>query len=132
MQWLPRRSLEETKPGLLRGFLKRQEAGELNPYGDLASGIHADWTVVERVIAHRAGPAERFLIKWKGLGYSEATWIPASDLQPADQASLPKERQAIPGGMMRVAGSRDCFFGLSHHPDRLDTKRRQATLALTT
>ena len=36
------------------------------------AGIHSDWTQVDRVIAK--DKAGRYLVKWKGLGYTEATW----------------------------------------------------------
>ena len=37
---------------------------------------------VDRVIAHRSRLGRRtFLVKWRGLGYSESTWEPERDLE---------------------------------------------------
>lgn len=38
-RWLPRDLLAADRSQLLGNFLKRQAAGELNPYGDLISGV---------------------------------------------------------------------------------------------
>ena len=38
----------------------------------VTGGIHHDWLEIDRIIAKdRAG---RYLVKWRGLGYSDATW----------------------------------------------------------
>ena len=44
------------------------------------SGIHQSWLVIDRIIAK--GKAGRYLVKWHGLPYAEATW--EDSLWPSD------------------------------------------------
>ena len=47
----------------------------------VTGGIHHDWLEIDRIIAK--DKAGRYLVKWRGLGYSEATW--ESSLMPSDK-----------------------------------------------
>ena len=46
----------------------------------LISGIHPSWAVIDRIIAK--GKAGRYLVKWQGLPYADATW--EDSLWPSD------------------------------------------------
>ena len=43
-------------------------------------GIHRSWCVIDRIIAK--GTAGRYLVKWQGLPYADATW--EDSLWPSD------------------------------------------------
>ena len=46
--------------------------GEDEDEQGVTGGIHHDWLIIDRIIAK--DKAGRYLVKWRGLGYSEATW----------------------------------------------------------
>lgn len=46
--------------------------GEEEDEQGVTGGIHHDWLSIDRIIAK--DKAGRYLVKWRGLGYSEATW----------------------------------------------------------
>ena len=50
-------------------------------------GVHPDWRCVDRVVVREGcGSAAKYLIKWRLLPYTEATWEGARDLaSPEDQ-----------------------------------------------
>ena len=48
--------------------------------GGFISGIHRSWLVIDRIIAK--GKAGRYLVKWQGLPYADATW--EDSLLPSD------------------------------------------------
>jgi hypothetical protein len=48
-----------------------------------------EWTVVERIVAERAGPAGRqFLVKWQGLPYGRCSWESEEDIRVRTRALL--------------------------------------------
>ncbi|KAL4423047.1 hypothetical protein ABPG77_002081 [Micractinium sp. CCAP 211/92] len=88
-RWLPRDLLAADRSQLLGNFLKRQAAGELNPYGDLISGVAPQHLQVDRIIAHRVRNGRTlYLTKWQGLGYAEATWEDRERDLADDQAHI--------------------------------------------
>jgi hypothetical protein len=90
-KWLPSKEVWANKGQLLRNFIYRRDHDlEDEEYGELQNGIHADWLLVERVIAHRGGPIDKeFLVKWCGQSYSETTWEPEAQLSN-DQVYTPE------------------------------------------
>lgn len=79
LRWESRSVLQEYKPGLLRSFLKRQEAGE--PAGEEPD---PQWQDIESILCRRGA---KYLVKWRGLGYSDCTWEQAGQLaSEADKA----------------------------------------------
>lgn len=65
------------EPKGMRCLPGAEEAEEMG----VISGIDKDWLEIHRVIAKDS--AGRYLVKWKGLPYSEATW--ESSLMPSDK-----------------------------------------------
>ena len=57
----------------LAGVMDNEEEG-------MISGIHRSWLVIDRIIAK--GKAGRYLVKWQGLPYADATW--EDSLLPSD------------------------------------------------
>ena len=55
------------------GVMDDEEEGSI-------SGIHRSWLVIDRIIAK--GKAGRYLVKWQGLPYADATW--EESLLPSD------------------------------------------------
>ena len=63
----------------------------------LVEGVHPEWREVDRVIARSgAGPDAEYLVKWRLLPYSEATWESARSL------ALPEDRVGH-AGCLRAA-----------------------------
>ena len=65
-----------------------RDAGE-GEDSDGAEAVPADWTTVDRVLAFEEGDEggledSWFLVKWKGLGYDEASWEWGSKMQEVD------------------------------------------------
>ena len=71
---------------LVRNFEKKAADGFVDPYGDLIDGVHPNWLEVDRVIAAKETSrlGLRYLVKWRGLGYSETTWESASALEESE------------------------------------------------
>ena len=51
----------------------------------VTGGIHHDWLEIDRIIAK--DKAGRYLVKWRGLGYSDATW--ENSLMSSDKVHSP-------------------------------------------
>lgn len=112
-KWLPRDALwaspQRGVQALVRNFEKKAQQGEVDPYGDLHDGVHAEWLIVDRIVAHlgftidASGDSDieivdsedktasiardhskRFLVKWRGLSYCESTWEDESTLDQTD------------------------------------------------
>ncbi|CAK0786707.1 hypothetical protein CVIRNUC_009921 [Coccomyxa viridis] len=85
-KWLPEADVMEAKPQLLRNFMQRRNAGVMDDEeeGGFISGIHRSWLVIDRIIAK--GKAGRYLVKWQGLPYADATW--EDSLLPSDMADV--------------------------------------------
>lgn len=80
----------EHLPALAESACARTEQAE-DEHGEAAQlvhGVHPEWRLPERVIAQEGeGRRADYLVKWRLLPYSEATWEAASSLGlPEDQA----------------------------------------------
>ena len=67
----------------------------------MISGIHRSWLVIDRIIAK--GKAGRYLVKWQGLPYADATW--EDSLLPSDTVtctSLPAFSSDLPSWQLRL------------------------------
>ena len=65
-----------------------RDAGE-GEDSDGAEAVPADWTTVDRVLAYEEGEEggvedSWYLVKWKGLGYDQASWEWGSKMQEVD------------------------------------------------
>lgn len=92
-RWVSKEAVMAYRAQLVRNFEKKAASGALDPYGDLEHGVHADWLTIDRIAAQRAkrnAPGERvLLVKWKGLGYTDATWEDEKTLkQPGDVEAI--------------------------------------------
>lgn len=75
--------MQAGRVALLRAFEKRANEGSIDPYGDLEDGVHPDWLCIDRIISdyHLPGFGHRYLVKWRGLSYSDSTWESESALK---------------------------------------------------
>lgn len=83
-RWVPRSVLVAAgRAQLVRNFEKKAVDGSIDPYGDLVDGIHPTWLEVDRILLAKdtSRLGQRYLVKWRGLGHSEATWERASALK---------------------------------------------------
>lgn len=88
--WLPCSTLIDAGRGpLLRNFEKRSENEEADP--DLEDGIHPSWLVIDRVIGYDK-QSSSYLVKWKDLGYADATWEDASALTKSKEDAAAVKR----------------------------------------
>lgn len=85
--WVPRSVIVAGgRQQLVRNFEKKASEGAIDPYGDLIDGVHPNWLEIDRVIASKETSrlGLRHLVKWRGLGYSEATWETSSALEESE------------------------------------------------
>jgi SNF2 family DNA or RNA helicase len=86
-RWLPRSVLVAAgRAQLVRNFEKKAVDGSIDPYGDLVNGVHPSWLDIDRIMlaTETSRQGQRYLVKWRGLGHSEATWERASALEDTE------------------------------------------------
>ncbi|KAK9815748.1 hypothetical protein WJX72_008847 [[Myrmecia] bisecta] len=111
-RWIPAQPLWDGRAQLLRNFIQKRADGGLDTSGELTNGVHPDWLLVDRVIAHRMirDGSVQYLTKWRGLSYSESTWEAEKDLKH-DKAHLQRyeERQKPPSRARPAAVPNDAL-----------------------
>ena len=83
-RWISRSVLVAAgRAQLVRNFEKKAVDGSIDPYGDLINGVHPTWLQIDRILTAKETSrlGQRYLVKWRGLGHSEATWEHASALE---------------------------------------------------
>ncbi|KAH7617240.1 putative Chromodomain-helicase-DNA-binding protein 7 [Nannochloris sp. 'desiccata'] len=106
-RWIPRSVLVAAgRAQLVRNFEKKAVDGFIDPYGDLVNGIHPSWLEVDRILAAKETSrlGQRYLVKWRGLGHSEATWERASALEEsqADKDAVARYHKLAEAAAARI------------------------------
>ena len=106
-RWVPRSVLLAAgRQQLVRNFERKASQGGIDPYGDLDDGVHPDWLEIERVFASKdiSRLGKRYMVKWKGLGYADATWEAAAalDESDADRAAVARYQRFADEAQARV------------------------------
>jgi superfamily II DNA or RNA helicase len=106
-RWIPRSVLVAAgRAQLVRNFEKKAVDGSIDPYGDLVDGVHPSWLEVDRILSAQETSrlGQRYLVKWRGLGHSEATWESASALEDseADKAAVARYHKLAEAAAERV------------------------------
>jgi superfamily II DNA or RNA helicase len=106
-RWIPRSVLIAAgRAQLVRNFEKKAVNGSIDPYGDLVNGVHPSWLEVDRILAAQETSrlGQLYLVKWRGLGHSEATWERASALEDseADKAAAARYHKLAEAAAKRL------------------------------